>query len=33
MATIILEHEINPWEAQESRFDVAALKLNLDEGL
>lgn len=33
MATITLEHEINPWEAQEARFDFAARKLNLDEGL
>ena len=27
------EHEINPWEAQAARFDLAARKLNLDEGL
>lgn len=33
MATITLEQEINPWEAQAARFDVAARKLNLDEGL
>ncbi|HUY80624.1 MAG TPA: Glu/Leu/Phe/Val dehydrogenase [Acidobacteriaceae bacterium] len=33
MATITLEHEINPWEAQAARFDFAARKLNLDEGL
>jgi glutamate dehydrogenase (NAD(P)+) len=28
-----LEHEINPWEAQSARFDFAARKLNLEEGL
>ena len=28
-----LEHEINPWEAQASRFDLAAKKLNLDPGI
>jgi glutamate dehydrogenase (NAD(P)+) len=28
-----LDHEINPWEAQSARFDFAARKLNLDEGL
>jgi glutamate dehydrogenase (NAD(P)+) len=33
MATITLEQEINPWDAQEVRFDMAARKLNLDEGL
>jgi glutamate dehydrogenase (NAD(P)+) len=33
MATISLEQEINPWEAQEARFDFAARKLNLEEGL
>ncbi|MBV8114262.1 MAG: Glu/Leu/Phe/Val dehydrogenase [Silvibacterium sp.] len=33
MATISLEQEINPWEAQAARFDYAAQKLNLDEGL
>ena len=33
MATVSLEQEINPWEAQEARFDFAARKLNLDEGL
>src|SRR5438093_12950110 len=31
--TISLEQEINPWEAQAARFDLAAHKLNLDEGL
>jgi glutamate dehydrogenase (NAD(P)+) len=33
MKTISLEQEINPWEAQATRFDLAARKLNLDEGL
>ena len=33
MASVTLEHEINPWEAQAARFDFAARKLNLDEGL
>jgi glutamate dehydrogenase (NAD(P)+) len=28
-----LERETNPWEAQAARFDLAAQKLNLDEGL
>ena len=28
-----LDQEINPWEAQHARFDFAARKLNLDEGL
>jgi hypothetical protein len=28
-----LEQETNPWEAQAARFDFAAHKLNLDEGL
>src|ERR1043166_8522506 len=31
--TISLEQEINPWEAQAARFDLAAQKLKLDEGL
>src|SRR5438270_3838849 len=31
--TISLAQEINPWEAQAARFDLAAQKLNLDEGL
>ena len=31
--TISLEQEINPWEAQAARFDLAAHKLKLDEGL
>lgn len=33
MKTVSLEKEINPWEAQSARFDFAAQKLNLDEGL
>ncbi|HZQ21955.1 MAG TPA: Glu/Leu/Phe/Val dehydrogenase, partial [Terriglobales bacterium] len=33
MKTLSLEQEINPWEAQAARFDLAAHKLNLDEGL
>jgi glutamate dehydrogenase (NAD(P)+) len=33
MKTITLEQEINPWEAQSARFNFAAQKLNLDEGL
>jgi glutamate dehydrogenase (NAD(P)+) len=33
MATMTLEQEINPWEAQSARFDFAASKLNLDPGL
>jgi glutamate dehydrogenase (NAD(P)+) len=33
MTTISLEQEINPWGAQEARFDFAARKLNLEEGL
>ncbi len=28
-----LEQETNPWEAQAARFDFAAKKLNLDEGI
>ncbi len=28
-----LEQEVNPWAAQAARFDLAAHKLNLDEGL
>jgi glutamate dehydrogenase (NAD(P)+) len=28
-----LEQEINPWEAQAARFDLAARKLNLDPGI
>lgn len=33
MSTIALDKELNPWEAQAARFDFAARKLNLDEGL
>jgi glutamate dehydrogenase (NAD(P)+) len=33
MKTVSLEQELNPWEAQAARFDFAAQKLNLDEGL
>ncbi|MGE5204327.1 MAG: Glu/Leu/Phe/Val family dehydrogenase [Chlamydiota bacterium] len=33
MKTVALEQEINPWEAQAARFDLAAHKLKLDEGL
>jgi glutamate dehydrogenase (NAD(P)+) len=33
MQTVTLEQEINPWEAQAARFDFAAQKLNLDQGL
>ena len=31
--TISLEQEINPWEAQAARFDYAARKLNMEDGL
>jgi len=31
--TVTLDQEINPWEAQSARFEFAARKLNLDEGL
>jgi glutamate dehydrogenase (NAD(P)+) len=30
---VTLDQEINPWEAQNARFDFAARKLNLDDGL
>ncbi len=33
MSSVSLEQEINPWEAQAARFDFAARKLNLEEGL
>jgi glutamate dehydrogenase (NAD(P)+) len=33
MKTLTLEQEINPWEAQAARFDFAAEKLGLDEGI
>jgi len=29
----LLDKELNPWESQAARFDFAAKKLNLDEGL
>ena len=32
-STLTLEQETNPWEAQASRFDEAAHRLNLDPGL
>jgi len=32
-APISLEQETNPWEAQAARFDLAARKLNLDDGI
>jgi glutamate dehydrogenase (NAD(P)+) len=32
-STLTLEQETNPWEAQASRFDEAAQRLNLDEGI
>ncbi len=31
--TISIEQEINPWEAQAFRFDLAARKLDLDQGI
>jgi glutamate dehydrogenase (NAD(P)+) len=31
--TMTLEKEANPWESQSARFDLAAQKLNLDEGI
>jgi len=33
MSTVAMEQETNPWESQAARFDLAAQKLNLDEGL
>src|SRR5215510_12838280 len=33
MKTVSLEQELNPWEAQQARFNFAAQKLNLNEGL
>jgi len=32
-SNLTLDQEINPWEAQSARFDFAARRLNLDEGL
>src|SRR4051812_16527560 len=31
--TVAMDKEINPWESMAARFDLAAKKLNLDEGL
>ena len=31
--TTVLQTESNPWQSQQTRFDFAAQKLNLDEGL
>src|SRR3984957_10653344 len=33
MQTLTLEQETNAWEAQAARFDFAATKLNLDQGI
>ncbi|WP_263368107.1 Glu/Leu/Phe/Val family dehydrogenase [Edaphobacter bradus] len=33
MQTLSIEQETNPWEAQAARFDFAAKKLNLDQGI
>ena len=34
MATSVTpETEVNPWASQEARFDIAARKLNLDDGV
>ena len=33
LGDISLDREINPWEAQNARFEFAARKLNLEEGL
>jgi glutamate dehydrogenase (NAD(P)+) len=33
MSNVSLDQEINPWEAQSARFNFAAQKLNLEEGL
>src|SRR3954453_20645400 len=33
MRTVAMEQETNAWESQAARFDLAAQKLNLDEGL
>ncbi|MGH9505556.1 MAG: Glu/Leu/Phe/Val family dehydrogenase [Terriglobales bacterium] len=33
MATFIAEAEVNPWASQEARFEIAARKLNLDDGV
>ena len=31
--TMSMEQELNPWEAQEARFDFAAKKLGLEDGI
>ena len=33
MKTVVVEQELNAWEEQAARFDLAAQKLNLEEGL
>jgi len=33
LSTLTIEQETNPWEAQASRFDEAATRLNLDAGI
>jgi glutamate dehydrogenase (NAD(P)+) len=33
MTTLAIDKEMNPWESQAARFDFAARKLNLDDGL
>src|SRR5215470_16101930 len=33
MTHAVLDQESNPWESQAARFDLAAQKLNLDEGV
>src|SRR5438270_2479821 len=33
LMSVTMEKELNPWEAQAARFDFAAQKLNLDDGL
>ena len=33
LKTVSLEQEVNPWESQAARFDIAAEKLNLDDGM
>src|ERR1700712_5081884 len=33
LSGLTLEQETNPWEAQAARFDFAAKKLNLDQGI
>lgn len=31
--SLTIDQEFNPWQSQAARFDFAAQKLNLDEGL